>query len=81
MKITIEQEGQEPKVIDGVLGYQLIVTTAETTQTYGRAGEEIGILETLTMAEAIEKLYRKFEIFVKMRKAYDEVINNDGEQE
>ena len=79
MKITIEAEGKEPLVIDNALGYQLIVTTDAETRTFGSAVESIGLERTLTMALAIENLYRKFRPFNEMRKAF-ESLPDDGEE-
>lgn len=75
MKITIEQEGQEPKVLDGIIGYQVLVTTKETTRTYGKAADGIDLWLTLTMAQAIENLYNKFLPFIRLNKALSESEN------
>lgn len=79
MKITIETDGKEPLVIEEVLGYELIVTTADETRTFGEAVNGIGLGRTMTMALAIEKLSRKFEPFNKMRKAFENFSDKGNE--
>lgn len=80
MKITIETDGKDPLVIEDVLGYELIVTTADETRTFGEAVNGIGLGRTMTMALAIEKLNRKFEPFNEMRKAFEDFPDKSNEK-
>ena len=77
IKITIEQDGKEPKVFENITGYQLIVATNDTTTTVGTAGEEVGLAHTVAMAQAVEKLHKKFKPFIAFWKACEELSDEE----